>query len=70
MVGRKRAIWQVFSKNWQIVPLMGDYQPDDDDLAYAFYWESQVIYGWEQTFGANAITHIKHEYKPLVGNSY
>lgn len=32
-------------------------------------WSAQVIYSWKQTFKANAITHIQHEYAPLVGGS-
>lgn len=32
-------------------------------------WGSQIIYSWQQTFKANALTAIEHEYKPLVGGS-
>lgn len=32
-------------------------------------WSSQVIYSWKQTFKANSLTKIHHEYKPLVGGS-
>ncbi|MCU0188930.1 DUF4424 domain-containing protein, partial [Citrobacter freundii] len=32
-------------------------------------WSSQVIYSWKQTFKANGLTKIQHEYKPLVGGS-
>ena len=32
-------------------------------------WSSQVIYSWKQTFKANGLTKIHHEYKPLVGGS-
>lgn len=32
-------------------------------------WGSQIIYSWQQTFNANSITHIQHEYKPLLGGS-
>ena len=32
-------------------------------------WDSQVIYSWQQTFKANAITKVRHAYKPLVGGS-
>ncbi len=30
-------------------------------------WGGQIIYSWQQTFKANAITKIYHEYQPLVG---
>ena len=33
------------------------------------YWDSQIIYSWKQTFKANAITKVRHAYKPLVGGS-
>ena len=32
-------------------------------------WSSQVIYSWKQTFKANSITRVKHQYAPLVGGS-
>lgn len=32
-------------------------------------WSSQVIYSWKQTFKANGLTKIHHEYKPLVGGA-
>ena len=37
-----------------------------DDL---IWWSSQVIYSWNQTFKANSITQVQHQYKPLVGGS-
>ncbi len=37
-----------------------------DDL---IWWSSQVIYSWKQTFKANSVTQVKHQYKPLVGSS-
>lgn len=39
-----------------------------DDHSYIF-WDSQIIYSWEQTFKANTVTKIKHTYTPLVGGS-
>ena len=33
------------------------------------FWDSQVIYSWQQTFKAKATTKIKHTYTPLVGGS-
>ncbi|CBL43638.1 conserved hypothetical protein [gamma proteobacterium HdN1] len=30
-------------------------------------WESQIIYRWDQTFKANSLTRIQHEYQPLLG---
>lgn len=38
-----------------------------DELSY---WSSQIIYSWKQTFKANAVTEIKHQYTPLVGGSF
>ncbi|WP_257233383.1 DUF4424 domain-containing protein [Acinetobacter sp. YH01005] len=32
-------------------------------------WSSQVIYSWKQTFKANALTRVQHQYAPLVGGS-
>lgn len=32
-------------------------------------WDSQIVYSWQQTFKANAITKINHTYRPLVGGS-
>lgn len=44
--------------------LLKPYQADDE-----IYWESQIIYSWQQKFKANALTHVQHEYMPLVGGS-
>lgn len=41
---------------------------DNREDPYIF-WDSQVIYSWQQTFKANAITKVRHAYKPLVGGS-
>ena len=32
-------------------------------------WSAQVIYSWKQSFKANAITQVQHQYAPLVGGS-
>lgn len=32
-------------------------------------WSAQVIYSWQQSFKANAITQVQHQYAPLVGGS-
>lgn len=32
-------------------------------------WSSQIIYSWKQTFKANAITRVQHQYTPLMGGS-
>lgn len=40
----------------------------NEDDSYIF-WDSQIIYSWQQTFKAKAITKINHAYKPLVGGS-
>ena len=41
--------------------------PKDKEQVIA--WSSQVIYSWKQTFKANALTHVQHQYSPLVGGS-
>ncbi|ERL55350.1 DUF4424 family protein [Psychrobacter aquaticus] len=41
---------------------------DKDDPSY-ISWDSQIIYSWQQTFKANALTTVKHTYTPLVGGS-
>nr|WP_320159408.1 DUF4424 family protein [Acinetobacter sp. S40] len=33
------------------------------------YWEAQIIYSWRQLFRANSVTHVQHQYQPLVGGS-
>ena len=33
-------------------------------------WSAQIVYSWKQTFKANAVTEIKHQYTPLVGGSF
>lgn len=33
-------------------------------------WSLQIIYSWKQTFKANSVTEIKHQYTPLVGGSF
>ena len=38
-----------------------------DELSY---WSSQIIYSWKQTFKANSVIEIKHQYTPLVGGSF
>ncbi|MCJ8160110.1 DUF4424 family protein [Acinetobacter zhairhuonensis] len=39
------------------------------DRGAEIYWEAQVVYSWQQTFNANTITHIQHQYRPLIGGS-
>ncbi|WP_180020725.1 DUF4424 family protein [Acinetobacter sp. YH16044] len=39
------------------------------DLSEEISWSSQVIYSWKQTFKANALTRVQHQYAPLVGGS-
>ena len=50
--------------NPKIQQLLQSYQQDDE-----VYWEAQVVYSWQQRFKAHAITHIQHQYQPLVGGS-
>ena len=40
---------------------------NNDNRSEEIYWESQIIYSWQQTFKANALTQITHTYQPLVG---
>lgn len=32
-------------------------------------WQSQIIYSWTQSFKANGVTKISHQYQPLLGGS-
>jgi hypothetical protein len=48
----------------QIQKIFGQFKKDD-----VIPWSSQVIICWKQTFKANGLTKIHHEYKPLVGGS-
>ncbi len=48
----------------QIQKILAKFKKDD-----VIPWSSQVIYSWKQTFKANGLTKIHHEYKPLVGGS-
>lgn len=32
-------------------------------------WATQIVYSWQQTFKAGEITHVKHQYTPLLGGS-
>lgn len=48
----------------QIQKILANFKKDD-----VIPWSSQVVYSWKQTFKANSLTKIHHEYKPLVGGS-
>ncbi|OCG08115.1 hypothetical protein A9G13_05190 [Gilliamella sp. wkB178] len=41
--------------------------PKLQQLTDTHSWGVQVIYSWQQTFKANAITKVEHHYSPLVG---
>ena len=41
------------------------FSPDQDALE----WSAEVIYSWQQSFKANALTRVQHQYQPLVGGS-
>ena len=47
----------------QLQKILQEYK---DDL---IPWSSQVIYSWQQTFKANSMTKVQHQYAPLVGGS-
>ncbi|WP_151716277.1 DUF4424 family protein [Acinetobacter sp. TUM15071] len=51
-------------KQPQIRKILANFKKDDE-----IPWSSQVIYSWKQTFKANALTKIQHQYQPLVGGS-
>lgn len=53
-------------KDAKIADLIQNNLTDDDD---AVRWHSQIIYSWQQTFKANALTRVQHQYQPLVGGS-
>ena len=48
----------------KVQKLIKPYHPED-----SIYWEAQVIYSWQQVFKANSVTHVVHQYRPLVGGS-
>lgn len=49
----------------------GALQFEDGYEQYPFTpWEFEVTYSWEQTFEANAMTQVRHEYTPIVGTSF
>ena len=49
------------AKAQSMLPKQTDELPD---------WSAQIVYSWKQTFKANAVTEIKHQYTPLVGGSF
>lgn len=51
-------------KNPKIISLMKGTRQDD-----IVSWSSQIIYSWKQTFKANEITSVQHQYTPLIGGS-
>lgn len=51
-------------KDPKLQQILAEYQKDD-----IIPWSSQVIYSWKQTFKANSITQVQHQYKPLVGGA-
>ena len=56
-------------KNPKIAKMIDKTKPltTEEALHDAVHWETQIIYSWQQTFKAGAITHVKHSYQPLVG---
>ena len=51
-------------KQPQVQKILANFKKDDE-----IPWSSQVIYSLKQTFKANALTKIQHQYQPLVGGS-
>ena len=43
--------------------------PKPNEDTSSFVWGSQIIYSWQQTFKANGLTEVKHQYQPLVGGT-
>ena len=41
---------------------------DGEGVNMEVFWGGQIIYSWQQTFKANSITQIQHEYLPLLGS--
>ncbi|MHA3048210.1 DUF4424 family protein [Acinetobacter sp. ANC 4639] len=33
------------------------------------WWQSQIIYSWQQTFLPNQVTRVRHQYTPLLGGA-
>lgn len=56
-------------KNPKIAKMIDKTKPltTEEALHDAVHWETQIIYSWQQTFKAGAITRVKHSYQPLVG---
>ena len=48
-------------------PRLAKYSYKDFEDSQDITWGGQIIYSWQQTFKANSITQIQHEYTPLVG---
>lgn len=48
-------------------PRLAKYSYKDSEDSEYIIWGGQIIYSWQQTFKANSITQIQHEYTPLVG---
>lgn len=44
--------------------ILADFKQDEE-----IPWSAQVVYSWKQTFKANGLTKIQHQYQPLVGGS-
>lgn len=51
-------------KQPQMQKILANFKKDDE-----IPWSSQVIYSWKQTFKANTLTKIQHQYQPLVGGA-
>ncbi len=64
-INRKLAKCQ----NPRLTQIVGKVDGYDPEVESAVFWESQIIYSWQQTFKANTITNVHHSYKPMVGGS-
>ena len=49
-------------------PRLAKYSYKDFEDSQDITWGGQIIYSWQQTFKANSITQIQHEYLPLLGS--
>ena len=49
-------------------PRLAKFAYKDSEDSEDITWGGQIIYSWQQTFKANSITQIQHEYFPLLGS--
>ncbi len=67
--------WEVINRklakcqNPKMTQLVGEVDTTNLTEYPAIMWWSQVVYSWQQTFAANALTDVRHSYVPLLGGA-